>query len=197
MANLLLSSLAGYGLAKFHFKGRNILFLLIVVTLLLPRQALIVPLYMIISSMNLVDSTLAIILPYVTSPFAIFLMRQFFLSVPDDMIEAARVDGATELQIFFKIILPMAKPALAALGIFSFMFNWNNFLWPLVVLRSDAKFTLPLGIVMMQDIYSKAYNEIFVAAAFASLPIIIVYFILQKKFINSMVLTGVPKKGNG
>jgi len=196
-SNLFLSSLAGYSLSKFHYKGRNIIFTLIIIMLLLPSQAIVVPLFMIISSIKLVDSLWAIILPCITSPFAIFLMRQYFLSIPDSVIEAARVDGASELQIYFRIILPQTKPVLAALGIFSFMFNWNNFLWPLIILKSNTKFTIPLGIAMMQGEYSTPYSELMAAATIASLPVLLVYFILQNHFINSMVITDhAPKGGN-
>lgn len=194
-SNLFLSSLAGYSLAKFHYKGKNIVFAFIIILLLLPGQAIIVPLFMLMSSLSLIDSLGAIIFPYLTSPFAIFLMRQYFLSIPDSIIEAARVDGASELQIYFRIILPQAKPVFAALGIFSFMFNWNNFLWPLIVLNSDMNFTIPLGIAMMEGEYSTPYAELMAAATMASLPVLLVYFILQNKFINSMVITGFSPKG--
>jgi multiple sugar transport system permease protein len=194
-SNLFLSSLAGYSLAKFHYKGKNIVFAFIIILLLLPGQAIIVPLFMLMSSLSLIDSIVAIILPYMTSPFAIFLMRQYFLSIPDSIIEAARVDGASELQIYFRIILPQAKPVLAALGIFSFMFNWNNFLWPLIVLNSKTNFTIPLGIAMMEGEFSTPYAELMAAATLASLPVLLVYFILQNNFINGMVLTGFASKG--
>lgn len=194
-ANLFLSSLAGYSLAKFHYKGKNLVFTLIIIMLLLPGQAIVVPLFMIMSSVKLVDSLWTIILPCMTSPFAIFLMRQYFLSIPDSIIEAARVDGASELLIYFRIILPQGKPVLAALGIFSFMYNWNNFLWPLIALKSESKFTIPLGIAMMQGEYSTPYNELMAAAVIASLPVLLVYFVLQNKFINSMVITGYAPRG--
>lgn len=194
-SNLFLSSLAGYSLAKFHYKGKNLVFAFIIILLLLPGQAIIVPLFMLMSSLSLIDSITAIILPYLTSPFAIFLMRQYFLSIPDSIIEAARIDGASELQIYFRIILPQAKPVFAALGIFSFMFNWNNFLWPLIVLNSKTNFTIPLGIAMMEGEYSTPYAELMAAATMASLPVLLVYFILQNNFINGMVLTGFASKG--
>lgn len=194
-SNLFLSSLAGYSLAKFRYKGKTLLFTAIIILLLLPSQAMVVPLFMIMSSIHLTDSLWAVILPCVTSPFAIFLMRQYFLSLPDSIIEAARVDGASELQIYFRIVLPQAKPVLAALGIFSFMFNWNNFLWPLIALKSDSLFTIPLGVAMMQGEYSTPYNELMAAAVIASLPALLVYAVLQNRFINSMVLFAHPIKG--
>ncbi len=193
--NLFLSSLAGYSLARFHYRGRDLIFSIIIVMLLLPHQAIVVPLFMVMSSIGLTDSLWTVILPCVTSPFAIFFMRQYFLSIPGSIMEAARVDGASEWQIYLKIVLPQAKPALAALGIFSFMFNWNNFLWPLIALKSESEFTIPLGISMMHGEYSTPYNELMAAAVIASVPVLLAYFILQNKFIHSMVISTYPAGG--
>lgn len=189
--NLLLSSMAGYSLAKFSYVGKRPIFWLVLVTLLLPLQAAVIPLYLVVRDMGLLDTRLAVILPFAATPFGIFLMRQYMMSVPTSLMEAARIDGATELRIYWSIVLPICKPVLAALGIFSFMFNWNNFLWPLVVLESESKFTMPLGIALMQSEYATAYHELMAAASFASFPVLLVYLFLQRHFINSMVLSGV------
>jgi ABC-type glycerol-3-phosphate transport system permease component len=151
---------------------------------------------MLISKVGLTDNLWAIILPYMTSPFAIFLMRQYFISIPDETIEAARIDGASEWQIYCRIALPQAKPALGAQGIFSFMFHWNNFTWPLIALTNHTNFTLPLGIAMMPGEYQTPYTELMAAATMVSIPILIVYFMLQNYFISGMVIKSSTGKGN-
>lgn len=186
--NLFLSSMAGFSLSKYHYKGKKQIFKIIIFLLIVPAQVLVIPLFIMITKMQLNDTLKAIILPYLTSPFAIFFMRQFFMSTSNDPIEAARIDGASEWQIYWHIALPEAKPALGSLGIFSFMFNWNNFMWPLLALNSQSKFTLPLGIAMMSGEYSTPYNEIMAAATIASLPALIVFFILQNNFIDGMII---------
>jgi multiple sugar transport system permease protein len=193
--NLFLSSLAGYSLAKFHYKGKSLIFSVIIILLLMPALALIVPLFMIISSLNISNTLAAVIIPYLTSPFAVFLMRQYFFSIPDSVIEAARMDGASEFKIFFWIIVPQAKPVFITLGIFSFMFNWNNFLWPLIALNSSANFTLPLGIALMEGEYAVPYSELMAAATMASVPVLLVYLILQKSFIKGLTITNFTSKG--
>lgn len=192
-ANLFFSSMAGYGLAKFKFKGRNLILSFVLVTLLLPRQGIVVPLYLIMQSIKLVDNLWAVILPFATTSFGVFLMRQYLVSIPDSLLESPRIDGAGEFRIYWNIVVPLIVPAFAALGIFSFTFNWNNFLWPLIILKSQLNYTMPLGIAMMQGAYETAYNELLAAAMFSSVPILIVYFILQKRFINSMVMSGIKE----
>ena len=192
--NLFLSSLAGYSLAKFHYKGKNLVFSVIILLLLMPALALIVPLFMIISSLNISNTLAAVIIPYLTSPFAVFLMRQYFFSIPDSVIEAARMDGASEWKIYFRIIVPQAKPVFITLGIFSFMFNWNNFLWPLIALNSSTNFTLPLGIALMEGEYAVPYSELMAAATMASVPVLLVYLILQKSFIKGLTITSFSSK---
>ena len=187
--NLFLSSMAGFSLSKYNYKGKKTIFTIIIFLLILPAQVLVIPLFIMITKMNLNDSLKAIILPYMTSPFAIFFMRQFFISIPDETIEAARIDGASEWQIYWRVALPQAKPVLGSLGIFSFMFNWNNFMWPLLALKSKSKFTLPLGIAMMSGEFSTPYNELMAAATVASFPVLIIFFILQNNFINGMVIS--------
>ena len=193
LANLIFSSMAGYGLAKFKFRGRHLIFSFVIVTLLLPRQGIVIPLYLIMRSINLVDNLWAVILPFAATSFGVFLMRQYLISIPGSLLESPRIDGAGEFRIYWQIVLPLIVPAFAALGIFSFTFNWNNFLWPLIILESEQNFTMPLGIAMMQGAYETAYNELLAAAMFSTFPILIVYFILQKRFINSMVMSGIKE----
>jgi ABC-type glycerol-3-phosphate transport system permease component len=192
-ANLFFSSMAGYGLAKFKFKGRHVILSFVLVTLLLPRQGIVVPLYLIMQSIKLVDNLWAVILPFAATSFGVFLMRQYLVSIPDSLLESPRIDGAGEFRIYWNIVVPLIVPAFAALGIFSFTFNWNNFLWPLIILKTQLNYTMPLGIAMMQGVYETAYNELLAAAMFSSVPILVVYFILQKRFINSMVMSGIKE----
>jgi ABC-type glycerol-3-phosphate transport system permease component len=120
-------------------------------------------------------------------------MRQYLLTIPQSLLESPRIDGAGEFRIYWQVVLPLIVPAFAALGIFSFTFNWNNFLWPLIILESQSNYTMPLGIAMMQGAYETAYHELLAAAMVSTLPILVVYFILQKRFINSMVMSGIKE----
>lgn len=191
--NLFLSSMAGFGIAKYRFPARGVILAFVIVTLLLPRQALVVPLFLVVRSFGLVDSLWAVILPFAATPFGIFLMTQYMRTVPDSLLESPRIDGATEFLTFRKIVVPMVTPAFAALGIFAFTFNWNNFLWPLVILRSEENFTMPLGISLMQGAYATSYNLLLAAAAVSALPILVVYVFLQRFFISSVALSGLKE----
>src|ERR1051326_6311681 len=144
--NLLFCSMLGYALAKLHFAGRDQIFLIVMATLMVPSTVTLVPLFVLMSSVGLVNSYPALILPFAAGPFGVFLMRQFMLGVPDDLIEAARIDGASELGIFFKVVFPISYAPLATLGILTFLASWNNFLWPRVVSSSERMYTLPVAV---------------------------------------------------
>lgn len=187
-ANVLVSSVAGYGMAKLVAKRSGFMDMVLLVLLMLPAQALIFPLFMMMASMNLADTLKALIIPGITSPFSVFFMKQYFLTFPDEMLEAARVEGAEESVIFWKIVLPYARPALSALAIFNFLFNWNNFLWPLIILKSKSNFTIPIGIAQMSGEYQTPYGTLMAAATLVSLPVLLIYFVLQKKLIRGATL---------
>lgn len=188
--NLIFSSMAAYPLARMEFKGKKIAFFAILATIMIPFQAIMLPIYLIILKLNLLDSVgvvqgyLGLILPFAVSAFGIFLMRQAFLSIPREMEEAAIVDGCNSLEIFFKVLLPMVKPTLAILAIFTFIGSWGEFLWPSIVLSDEKMFTLPVGINNLQGIFSSNWRYIAAGSIISIIPIITFFLSLQKYFIS-------------
>lgn len=193
---LLLDSLAGYALARMHFWGRGILFTLILSMLFVPMQITVVPLYLLFSEFNLTDTYAALILPIGANVTGVFLMRQFFLSIPYELEDAARVDGANTLRIWWSVVLPLARPALTAVAIITFLSAWNSFFWPLIVTRSDASRTLPVGIAQFmslrpgQSMSAQAYGPSMAGAVLAAVPPILVFYALQRYFIQGISMTG-------
>jgi ABC-type glycerol-3-phosphate transport system permease component len=193
---LLLSSLAGYALARMEFLGRNTIFLLIISMLFIPMQIAVVPLFLLFSSVNLVDNYLALILPIGANVTPVFLMRQFFLNIPGELEDAARVDGASDWRIWATIVMPLARPALIAVAIITFLSTWNSFFWPLIVTQTDASRTLPVGIAQFMSLRpgmsmsAQAYGKSMAGAVLASIPPILVFFALQRYFIEGISKTG-------
>lgn len=183
-------SLTGYALAKYRFPGREVVFILILSTLMVPTEMLVIPWYMLSINLHWTDSYWGIMFPGMISAFGVFLMRQFFSGVPDDLIDAARLDGFGEFHIFWRIALPQVKPALAALCIFTFLGNWNAYIWPLIVTRSVELRTLPVGIAFFSSEAGSAFHLIMAAAAMATVPVLIVFLIFQRQIIKGIVLTG-------
>lgn len=184
-------SLVGYVLAKFRFPLRQVIFLIILSTLMVPTEMLVIPWYVLSINMGWTDSYWGIMFPGVISAFGIFLMRQFFLGVPDDILDAARIDGFSEFRIFWTIALPLVRPAVAALCIFTFLGNWNAYIWPLIVVRSEEMRTLPVGIAFFSSESGSAFHLIMASAAMATIPVIIVFLIFQRQIIKGIALTGV------
>jgi multiple sugar transport system permease protein len=189
--NLITCSLAGYSFAKFHYRGRDVLFGVVLATMMIPLASMIIPLFMVVKSLGWIDSYLGLILPAGTSAFGIFLMRQQMLTIPDDLLDAARMDGASEPRIFAGIVLPMSKTALSSLAIFIFMWNWDSFLWPLLVTTDDQYRTLPIGIALFESSYGTNYPQLMAVAFLAMLPVLIVFLILQRNFIEALTMSGV------
>jgi multiple sugar transport system permease protein len=183
-------SLAGYTLAKFRFPGQNVIFIAILSTLMVPTEMLVIPWYVMSIELRWTDSYWGIMFPGVISAFGVFLMRQFFSGVPNDLLDAARLDGFSEFRIFWKIALPLVKPAVAALCIFTFLGNWNAYIWPLIVTRSEEMRTLPVGIAFFSSESGSAFHLIMAAAALATIPVLIVFIIFQKQIIKGVTLTG-------
>ncbi len=187
--NLIFSSMAAYPLARMDFKGKKTAFFAILATIMIPFQAIMLPIYLIILKLNLIDSAgavpgyLGLILPFAVSAFGIFLMRQAFLAIPKEMEEAAIVDGCNSWQIFFKVLLPMVKPTLAILAIFTFIGSWGEFLWPSIVLSDEKMFTLPVGINNLQGIFSSNWRYIAAGSIISIIPIIVFFLSLQRYFI--------------
>ena len=185
------STLFGYVFAKIHFKGREALFLLALSTMMIPWPVTLTPMYQFMSWLGWVGSYAAIIVPTMFSTFGIYMMRQFMSSLPDELIEAARIDGAGEFSIFHQIMLPNVTAALSALGIFQFLWTWDDYLWPFLMLQSMDKYTLPVGLSLYNGQYFSDYGGIFASASIAVLPVILVYLLFQRQFIEGIALTGI------
>lgn len=192
VGNLLFCSLVGYALAKLRYPGKRALFLAVLGMLMVPGMVTFVPQFVLVSNMGLTNTYAGLILPFLVGPFGVFLMRQFLQSIPDDLIEAARVDGAGEFRIFWRVVLPLCRPALATLGILTFLASWNNFLWPLVVATTEDKYTLPVALAL----YSVGENErnyglLLAGAVVVVLPVLIVFLVLQRHFLRGIATTGI------
>lgn len=188
--NLVFSSLAGYAFAKLKFKGNDKLFLFMIMTLIIPSQVTMIPLYIIMRKLNWINTFWALILP-ITTAFGVFLMRQSILGIPKELIEAAKLDGCTDLRIFLEIILPLIKPAILTLAIFTFIGAWNEFLWPLIISSDDSVRTLTVGMSTLKAQYTPSYGLNMAAATLTFLPPFLFYLILQNKFIEGVTATGI------
>jgi ABC-type glycerol-3-phosphate transport system permease component len=183
---VVVSIMAGYAFAKFDFRFKNTLFLLVIATLTLPIYVLIVPLYDMMVTLGWTDRYVALILPFAAQAIGVFLARQYLLSVPDEILDAARVDGATEWGIFWRVVLPLSTPVMAVLGILFFTAAWNDFVWPLVVMTEDNKFPVALGLPTLLGPYSQEYGAVMAGSFLSTLPIIIVFLIAQRRFIEAL-----------
>lgn len=187
---LITCSLAAYAFAKIEFPERNALFIAYIGTMIIPFQVIMVPQFILLRNIGLINTHLALILLQAFSPFGVFLMRQFYLSIPNELLEAARIDGLGEFGIYMRIMLPLSKPALASLTIFTFVFVWNDFLGPLIYLNSSNLRTIQLGIRMFVTQYSADYAMIMTASVCSLIPVIIVFLVCQKFFVEGISLTG-------
>ena len=188
---VLTSAMAGYALGKLKFRGSNVVFGGFIAVMMVPYTVISIPLFLIFSELNLIDTHLAIILMTAAyMPMGVFLCRQFIMALPDDLIEAAVIDGASYGSVFFRIIIPLIKPALASLGIFSFMWNWNSFYTPLIFLNSQDKFTVPLLLNMFKGKYTVDWSLIMAASTISIIPVLVVYLFAQKHIIEGITITG-------
>ncbi|WP_424447834.1 carbohydrate ABC transporter permease [Microbacterium arborescens] len=191
LGNIVFCSMVGYALAKMEFPGKKVLFLLVMVTLMVPGVVTFVPLFVMVSSLGLVNTYPALILPFITAPIGVFLMRQFIQGIPDALLEAARLDGAGEWRIFSRIVMPLCGPPLATLGILTFLASWNNFLWPLVSAQTEEMYTLPVAL----SLYSTGQNAtnyglLLAGSVLVIAPIIVLFVFLQRWFIRGVATTG-------
>ncbi len=191
LLTLVVSAFVGYGFAMYNFRFKNLLFVCVLLTMMVPMEIIMLPLYRLIIGMGLVDSIWGIILPFVAAPLPIFFFRQYLSGIPKDFLDAARVDGCSEYGIFLRVILPLMKPAFAAMGIFVGMNSWNNFLWPLIVLNSKDKLTLSIGLQTLITPYGNNYDVLIAGAVFSVIPVIILFILFQKYFIAGMTAGGV------
>jgi multiple sugar transport system permease protein len=190
---LITSIMAGYVFAKYQFKGKNALFVIVLSTMMVPQFVLIVPLYHMMNGLNLVNTFMGLILPNMANAFGIFLMRQFIEGIPNDLIEAARLDGASEWKILWKVIVPLLKPAASALILFAFVFQWNNFLWPLTIVQSPEMNTVVLALNSLRSYTTSVEytNVVMAGATIGILPSVCLFLWLQKFFIEGIAMTGI------
>ena len=184
------SALAAYAFARFKFKGKKFLFLLFLGTMMIPVEVTLVPNYLILSKLGWIDTYTALVIPWAVSVFGIFLMRQFFVSLPAELFDQAQIDGCTHWQILWKIVLPISKPVFITVGLFSMLGSWNSFLWPLIMTNSESMRTVPVGLSYFTLEYATRYHLMMAAALFATLPVLVVYFFAQKYFIEGISTSG-------
>jgi len=189
-SHLVLCSLAGYGFARLRFRGKDVGFLAILGTILVPTQLLMIPTYVLFTRIGLIDSIGAAIVPWLATAFGIFLMRQFFLSLPPELEEAGVIDGCSRLQVFFRIVLPLAKPALATLAVFTLLGSWNDLVWPLIAINDESAFTLQLGLTNFQGARRTEWSLLMAGNVVATLPLILFFLVAQKQFIATMTFSG-------
>lgn len=188
---LLLDSMAAFSFAKKEFPGRDLIFWIMIGTMTIPGQVLLVPMFIVVRELGVVNTPWAILLPQLSMVFGVFLLRQFMLTIPNELMEAARIDGASEFGIYWRVMLPLAKPGLATLGILTFTSSWNSFLWPLIAVQKSAWFTLPVGLKTLQDQNLVNYGLLMAGAAVAAVPMIIVFLAFQQYFVKGLTLGGV------
>ena len=190
LVTLLINSMAAYGLSIYEFRGRNAILLFIIGTLMIPITVILVPVYLVVTQMGMINSLWAVILPGAATPTGVFLLRQYMLTIPKDLIEAARMDNASEWAIYFKVVLPLAMPAIAVLAIFSIMWRWNEFLWPLIVLNRSEVYTLQIGLNAFQGELDVQWHYILAMTVITLIPVVIVFTFLQK-----FITTGIASSG--
>jgi multiple sugar transport system permease protein len=191
--SLFFNSMAGYAFAKYRFRGKNKLFNLLLVNMIVPSQVTMLPLFLMLKSVGLINTYMAIIVTGLANIFGIFLIRQYCLSIPDSLIEAAKMDGATDFQIYRKIILPLIVPILITLGIFSFLGTWNDFLWPLIALTDESMYTLPVALSSLMLEHTKDPELMMAGSVITIIPVIIVFLVLQRYYIKGMMMGSVKE----
>ena len=189
--NLVFCSLAGYAFARLRFFGRDVIFIVLLATLMVPFQVTMIPTFLIVQHLGLVNSLGALIAPNLVTPFGIFLLRQFFRTLPVDLEEAARIDGCSRLGVLFRVVLPLSMPALATLGIVTFLWTWNDFLWPLIVITSTDQSTVQLGLASFQGAHDTKWNLLMAGNVMALAPMLIVFVVAQRWFVRSLASTGI------
>jgi len=187
---LVLSVTAGYALAKYNFRGRDMLFIVVLGTLMIPVQVILVPIYQVVVDLHLVNSLLGLIIPPAATPTGVFLMRQYFLSIPDEIIEAARLDGFGELRTFLRVVLPNAKPVLIILAIISIGWRWNDFIWPLIIAQSPGVYTLPVALGLLSSGQAVPFNFVLAMVFVSMLPVLVMYLFLQRYIVQGIAMTG-------
>ena len=193
LLTLFFCSLGGYAFAKYRFRGQKILFGILLASMMVPFQVLLVPLFGLMYDIGWLNSYKAIIIPFSVGAFGVFLMRQFIVTIPSELLDAARIDGCSEFGIYYRVVLPIIKPALGALTIYSFLGSWNGYLWPLIILRDEAKYTLPIGLANLVGIYRQDYGMLMAGTLLSLMPIIILFLAMQREFVQGITLGSVKE----
>ena len=193
LLTLFFCSLGGYAFAKYQFRGQKILFGILLASMMVPFQVLLVPLFGLMYDIGWLNSYKAIIIPFSVGAFGVFLMRQFIVTIPSELLDAARMDGCSEFGIYYRIVLPIIKPALGALTIYSFLGSWNGYLWPLIILRDEAKYTLPIGLANLVGIYRQDYGMLMAGTLLSLMPIVILFLAMQREFVQGITLGSVKE----
>jgi multiple sugar transport system permease protein len=191
LVSVFLGSLAGYSLAKFEYRGRKFFFLLVLLTMMVPIEVTMVPLAIIVKNLGWMDSYMGLIVPVLVSPFGVFWIRQFVITLPNEYADAARIDGQGEFGLFVKIIMPLCTPALSALIIFCFMDNWNSLVWPMIVATTQELRTIPVGLVAFEGEFTTSWNELFAMSVAAVMPTLVLFLFLRGKLIKGMAMVGI------
>ena len=189
--SLLFSSMVGYGLAKYNFKGKNLIFTMVLLVMMIPVEIIMLPLYKLTIGLKLINTIAGVILPFAVAPLPIFFFRQYAVDLPKDFLDAGRIDGCSEYGIFFRIMVPLMAPAFGAMTILQAMGSWNNFLWPLIVLRTNESFTLPIGLSSLLTPYGNNYDILVAGSVLAILPILILFVFFQRYFVSGLTVGGV------
>lgn len=190
---VVINTMAGYAFSKYRFKGDTFIFLFFICTLMLPLEVLMIPIFQMIQKVGFYNSFLGLIIPPAATPMGVFIIRQYFFSVPNELMEAARIDGASETHIFIRLMLPLAKPVMSVLAIFSFMWRWNDYMWPLVVIRDPKLYTVQLALANYSGEYSVDWNSLLAMSVVTMIPVLIIFLIFQKQFIKGMVTAGMKE----
>lgn len=191
LSSLILDSLAGYALAKLPYKGASVFFIIVLISMMIPFQITMIPLYLFMNKLHMLNTYLGLMLPRLANAFGIYFMRQSFLSVPNDLLDAGRIDGLGELNILVRIVMPVELSSLSTLGVFHFMFNWNDFLWPMLMTNSQDMQTLPVGLALFQGEHVFQHGPMFAGATLSILPILVVFLFAQRTFIKGIALSGI------
>ncbi len=191
VCSLALDSAAGYAFAKLPFRGRAFAFVLVLVTLMVPFQVIMVPLYLLVFRVHLLNTFAGLILPRVANAFGIYFMRQFFLTLPGELMDAGRIDGLSEFRIFLRVAIPLTTSAFITLGVFHFMYNWNDFLWPLLITSTQEMRTLPVGLALFTGEHVQEHGPIVAGAVLSIVPILAVFLFAQRTFMRGIALTGI------
>lgn len=190
---IFLSAMVGYGLAMYRFKGRNVIFVAVLVVMMVPVEILILPLYQLTTTLRIIDTFAGVILPFAVPPVAVFFFRQYAVGLPKDLLDSGRIDGCSEYGIYFRLMMPLMKPAFGAMIILQAMFSWNNVVWPLIALRTNEMLTLPIGLASLMTPYGNNYDMLMSGAVLSVIPIVIVFLFNQKAFISGLTVGAIKE----